>query len=125
MMWLFNRAAKVRPQYNFPPGYVSEGSFLGLLKSGVWAQVTRPTFKELVGTGMVLAGSVDTIIEKLAYHTDELHAGMMISGGHVGQIPDELVLKHQELMAKYVMPHFREKLVTTEPEPVEIRSSQS
>jgi hypothetical protein len=49
-MWLFNKATKARPQYNFPPGYVSERSFLGLLKSGVWAQITKPTFKELVAT---------------------------------------------------------------------------
>jgi hypothetical protein len=38
-----------------------------------------------------------------------LHAGMLVTGGHVGEIPDYLVLKTQELMAKEVMPHFREK----------------
>jgi alkanesulfonate monooxygenase SsuD/methylene tetrahydromethanopterin reductase-like flavin-dependent oxidoreductase (luciferase family) len=124
MMWLFNKGTKVRPQFVFPPGYVGERSFLGLLKSGLWQQLEKPTFKEMLETGMVLAGGVDTIIEKLSYYTDELHAGMMVSGGHVGEIPDELVLKHQELMAKYVMPHFREKPVKVEPQPVEIRSSQ-
>jgi hypothetical protein len=30
----------------------------------------------------------------------------------VGEIPDYLVLKTQELMAKEVMPHFREKAAT-------------
>ncbi len=110
-MWLFNKGLKVRPQFNFPPGYVSERSFMGILKSGAWQRTERPSFKELVDSGVVIAGSVDTVIEKLSYYTDVLHAGMMVSGGHVGEIPDELVLQHQETMAKYVMPHFREKAV--------------
>jgi alkanesulfonate monooxygenase SsuD/methylene tetrahydromethanopterin reductase-like flavin-dependent oxidoreductase (luciferase family) len=122
VMWLFNKAMKLRPEFNFPPGYMSERSFLGLLKSGVWKRTSKPTFKELVDTGVVIAGSVDTVIEKLAYYTEELHAGMMVSGGHVGEIPDELVLKHQELMAKEVMPHFRKKPISSEPKPVEINT---
>jgi hypothetical protein len=32
---------------------------------------------------------------------------MLVTGGHVGQLPDHLVLRNQELMAKEVMPHFR------------------
>jgi len=121
-MWLFNKAMKLRPQYNFPPGYISEKSFLGLLKSGVWQRTTAPTFKELVDNGVVIAGSVDTVIEKLSYYTDVLHAGMLVSGCHVGEIPDYLVLKLQTLMAEEVMPHFREKLAKTEPKPVEIQT---
>jgi hypothetical protein len=75
-------------------------------------------------TGVVIAGSVDTVIENLAYYTDELHAGMMVSGCHVGEIPDELVIKQQELMAKQVMPHFRERATKSEPGPVQVSSSQ-
>jgi alkanesulfonate monooxygenase SsuD/methylene tetrahydromethanopterin reductase-like flavin-dependent oxidoreductase (luciferase family) len=122
IMWLFNKAMKLRPQYNFPPGYISEKSFLGLLKSGVWQRTTKPTFQELVDSGVVIAGSVDTVIEKLSYYTDVLHAGMLVSGGHVGEIPDYLVLKLQTLMAEEVMPHFREKWVKVEPKPVEIQT---
>lgn len=120
IMWLFNKAMKLRPQYNFPPGYISERSFMGLLKSGVWNAAAKPTFKELVATGVVIAGSVDTVIEKLSYYTDVLHAGMLVSGCHVGEIPDYLVLKQQTIMAEQIMPHFREKPTTSEPKPVEI-----
>ncbi len=125
VMWLFNKAMKLRPEFNFPPGYISESSFAGLLKSGVWQRTGKPGFKELVETGVVIAGSVDTVIEKLAYYTDELHAGMMVSGCHVGEIPEELVLKQQELMAKGVMPHFRDKPSSTEPKPIEISTTSS
>src|ERR1700730_10755002 len=57
IMWLFNKAMKIPAEFNFPPGYISERSFLGLLKSGVWQRQEKPSFKELVDTGVVIAGS--------------------------------------------------------------------
>lgn len=122
IMWLFNKAMKLRPQYNFPPGYISEKSFLGLLKSGVWQRTQKPTFQQLIDTGVIIVGSVDTVIEKLSYYTDVLHAGMLVSGCHVGDIPDYLVLKNQTLMAKEVLPHFREKAITSESKSVEVQT---
>ncbi len=80
-------------------------------------------FPGLVDTGVVIAGSVDTIIEKLSYYTEVLHAGMLVTGGQVGEIPDYLVLRNQELLAKEVMPHFREKPAKMEPQPVEVRNA--
>ncbi len=83
ILWLFDKGLKVRPQFFVPPGYMSERSLKAMLD-----------------------------VEKLSYYTDVLHAGMLVTGGHVGEIPDYLVLKTQELMAKEVMPHFREKVTT-------------
>jgi hypothetical protein len=40
---------------------------------------------------------------------------MLVTGGHVGEVPDYLTLKHQELMAKEVMPHFRERAPAAQP----------
>ncbi len=100
--------------------YMSVRSLRGMLESGTYGR--KASFKELVDTGVVIAGSVDTVVEKLAYLTDELHAGMLVTGGHVGEIPDYLVLKNQTMMAEEVMPHFREKLVKAEPKPVEIQT---
>ncbi|TMC20531.1 MAG: LLM class flavin-dependent oxidoreductase [Chloroflexi bacterium] len=112
VMWLFNKGLKVRPEFFVPPGYMSPQSFKGALQSGIFGVLDRTaTFKELVETGVVIAGSPATIIEKLSYHTDVLHAGLFVSAGHVGEMPDELVLQQQELFAKEVMPHFREQPV--------------
>lgn len=119
-MWLFNRGLKVRPQFNVPPGYISERSFLGVLKSGVLQRTAPQTFKELVDNGVVIAGSVDTVIERLAYYTDVLHAGLMVSGCHTGEMPASLVQEQQERIAKEIMPHFRAERSTNEPGPVEI-----
>jgi hypothetical protein len=85
---------------------MSEMSFIGMLKANA-RRPSESSFKELVENGTVIAGSVDTVIEKLAYYTDTLRAGMLVTGGHTGEMPDYLVLKNQEMMAKEVMPHFR------------------
>jgi alkanesulfonate monooxygenase SsuD/methylene tetrahydromethanopterin reductase-like flavin-dependent oxidoreductase (luciferase family) len=111
ILWLFNKGLKVRPQFFVPPGYMSERSLKGMLDSGSFG--LKRTFQELIDTGEIIVGSVDTVIEKLSYYTDVLHANMLVTGGHVGEIPDYLVLKTQELMAKEVMPHFRDKAAGT------------
>lgn len=108
IMWLFNKGLKVPQEFNFPPGYISESSLMGMLKSGALGR-PKPTFQDLIDNGVIIVGGVDTVIEKLSYYTDVLHAGLFVSGGHVGDIPDYLVLKNQEMMAKEVMPHFRPK----------------
>jgi len=122
-MWLFRKGMKVHPEFFLPPGYMSERSIRAAIENNASFGQGEKSFKELVETGVVIAGSPDTVIEKLSYYTEVLHAGMLVTGGHVGEIPDYLVLKSQEMMAKEVMPHFREKAVSAEPKPVEVPSS--
>jgi alkanesulfonate monooxygenase SsuD/methylene tetrahydromethanopterin reductase-like flavin-dependent oxidoreductase (luciferase family) len=126
ILWLFDKAFfKARPQYVSPPGYFSEQSAFNMLKSGAAAQMlSKRTLKELVDTGVVIVGSVDTVIEKLAYHCDDLHAGKIVNITRIGPMPDELVYKQQDLMAKYVMPYFREKGPLNDQQPVEISAAQ-
>ncbi|HZR41242.1 MAG TPA: LLM class flavin-dependent oxidoreductase [Ktedonobacteraceae bacterium] len=123
MMWLFARGLKVRPEFFTPPGYVSERSFAASMQAGITALPARPSFKDLVDAGVVLAGGVDTIIEKLSYYCDELHAGALVDLAQIGEMPGYLVHQHLELMAKEVMPHFREKPVEVEPRPVEVSTA--
>jgi alkanesulfonate monooxygenase SsuD/methylene tetrahydromethanopterin reductase-like flavin-dependent oxidoreductase (luciferase family) len=125
MMWLFTRGLRVTPEFFTPPGYVSERSFQATLQAGITALPARPTFKELVESGVVLAGGVETIIEKLAYYTEELHAGILVDLAQIGEMPSYLVLQHLELMAKEVMPHFRAQPVKEESLPIEISASGS
>ncbi len=122
LMWLFQRGLKVRPEVNFPPGYVSQNSMRAVLMSGALTR-QRPTLQQLIDTGVVIVGSVDTVIEKLAYYSDELRAGMLVTGGHVGEIPDYLVLKNQEMMAKEIMPHFRPQASVPAARPVEVQAA--
>jgi alkanesulfonate monooxygenase SsuD/methylene tetrahydromethanopterin reductase-like flavin-dependent oxidoreductase (luciferase family) len=125
MMWLFTRGLRVTPEFFTPPGYVSERSYQGTLQAGITALPARPVFKDLVEAGVVLAGGVDTIIEKLAYYTEELHAGILVDLAQIGEMPSYLVLQHLELMAKEVMPHFRARPVKAEARPTEISTAGS
>lgn len=124
LMWLFQKAMKVRTEFFMPPGYMSVRSVKAAIENGASFGQGDRTFKELVETGVVIAGSPATIIEKLSYYTDVLHAGMLVTGGHTGEMPDYLVLRNQEMMANEVMPHFREKAVLSERGPVEISSGR-
>ncbi|HEV2405724.1 MAG TPA: LLM class flavin-dependent oxidoreductase [Ktedonobacterales bacterium] len=121
LMWLFDKGLKVRPQFNFPPGYISEGSLRGVLMSGILTR-PRPTLQDQIDNGVVIVGDVGEVIEKLTYYTDELHAGMLVTGGHVGELPEELVIEGQDIMAKQVMPHFRRQGATPAPGPAQSRT---
>jgi hypothetical protein len=120
-MWLFDKGLKVRPQFNFPPGYISEGSLRGVLMSGILTR-PRPTLQDQIDNGVVIVGDVGEVIEKLTYYTDELHAGMLVTGGHVGELPEELVIEGQDIMAKQVMPHFRRQAATPAPSTAQSQS---
>lgn len=122
LMWLFQKGMKVRPEFTMPPGYMSLRSVKSAIENGATFGPRETNFKALVDTGVVIAGSPATVIEKLSYYTDVLHAGMLVSGGHVGELPDYLVLRHQELMAKEVMPHFRQPTTPVAPGAKEISS---
>ena len=113
---------KVRTEFFMPPGYMSVRSVKAAIENNASFGQGDKTFKELVESGVVIAGSPATIIEKLSYYTDVLHASMLVTGGHTGEMPDYLVLKHQEMMANEVMPHFREKTAPTESGAVELSS---
>lgn len=105
LLWLFRVGLKYGP-YAMPPGYVSERSMRAMMaaKGKPFGELTMD---DLMNDGYVIVGSPDTVIEKLAYYTDRLHAGIMVSGAHWGDMPEEKVRKNQHLFATRVMPHFR------------------
>jgi alkanesulfonate monooxygenase SsuD/methylene tetrahydromethanopterin reductase-like flavin-dependent oxidoreductase (luciferase family) len=123
VMWLFQKGMKAKTEFFMPPGYMSMRSVRAAIENGASFGPRDRSFKTLVDNGVVIAGSPATVIEKLSYYTDVLHASILVSGGHVGEIPDYLVLRHQELMAQEVMPHFRDTVTSSEPGPLEISSS--
>ncbi|WP_112430187.1 LLM class flavin-dependent oxidoreductase [Thermogemmatispora tikiterensis] len=122
MMWLFQKAMKVPTEFFMPPGYMSLRSIRAAIENRASFGFANTTFKELVEQGVVIAGSPATVIEKLSYYTEVLHAGMLVTGGCTDGMPDYLVLKHQEMMAREVMPYFRQQELPPEPRPAEIHS---
>ncbi len=105
MMWLFHKGLKTGP-FGLPPGYVSEASLAGMMKAQV-RNFGSLSFQELVDAGYIIVGSPATVIEKLQLYTTQLHAGTMVSGCSVGDMPRELVYKNMHLFATQVMPALR------------------
>jgi alkanesulfonate monooxygenase SsuD/methylene tetrahydromethanopterin reductase-like flavin-dependent oxidoreductase (luciferase family) len=104
-MWLFRVGLKYGP-FATPPGYVTERSMKAMLAARV-KPFTDLTMDDLVNEGYVIVGSPDTVAEKLAYYSDRLHAGIMVSGAQWGDMPPDKTRKNMELFASQVMPHFR------------------
>jgi alkanesulfonate monooxygenase SsuD/methylene tetrahydromethanopterin reductase-like flavin-dependent oxidoreductase (luciferase family) len=105
LMWLFRVGLKYGP-YATPPGYVSERSMKAMMAART-KPFTELTMDDLVDDGYVIVGSPDTVAEKLAHYSDRLHAGIMVSGAHWGDMPPHKVRKNMELFASEVMPRFR------------------
>jgi len=105
LMWLF-RVGLRYGQFANPPGYISERSMKAMMAARI-KPFSQLTMEELVRDGYVIVGSPDTVCEKLAHYADRLHAGIMVSGAHWGDMPEEKVQRNMHLFATRVMPHFR------------------
>jgi alkanesulfonate monooxygenase SsuD/methylene tetrahydromethanopterin reductase-like flavin-dependent oxidoreductase (luciferase family) len=107
LMWLFHKGLKTGP-FGQPPGYISEPSLAAMMRSAIRPKsFDQLTMDDLIDEGYCIVGNPDTVIEKLKYYTDRLHAGLMVSGAHWGDMPEEKVRKNMELFATKVMPAFR------------------
>jgi alkanesulfonate monooxygenase SsuD/methylene tetrahydromethanopterin reductase-like flavin-dependent oxidoreductase (luciferase family) len=105
VLWLFQKGLRWGP-YFLPPGYVTQSSFEAMLKAG-GRHLWELSMEDLMEKGIVIVGSPATVIEKLSYYTDRLHAGIMVTGACWGDMPPEKVAKNLELISNEVMPHFR------------------
>jgi alkanesulfonate monooxygenase SsuD/methylene tetrahydromethanopterin reductase-like flavin-dependent oxidoreductase (luciferase family) len=110
--WLFGTGLKIPPYHWFPPGYMTKKSFANMLGAKVRHNMKdhwELTWDELIEERYIIAGSKDTVIERLSELTDDIGAGIVLgAGGHVGTMPHQQVLENSQRMAEEVFPHFRE-----------------
>jgi hypothetical protein len=60
---------------------------------------------ELIDSGHIIAGSPQTVVDGYAQQVEEYGLGMAESaGGHLGAMPNWMVLGNMTLMAEEVMP---------------------
>jgi alkanesulfonate monooxygenase SsuD/methylene tetrahydromethanopterin reductase-like flavin-dependent oxidoreductase (luciferase family) len=110
--YFYQRGLKIAPGFAGAPGYQSEATF----RSGLASQVRRaaravgsapPTFDEIVDRGWVIAGSPETVRQRLEEAITELRFGHLLCLMHIGNMPDELVRMNTELFADKVLPKLR------------------
>jgi hypothetical protein len=95
-----------------PPGYNTTASMQRTLEGRAKAGAkgfTELSYEELVEGGYVIVGSPQTVIENYEQMIEEYRIGMVMSaGGHLGSMPNWMVVKNLHLMAEEVIPHFRD-----------------
>jgi alkanesulfonate monooxygenase SsuD/methylene tetrahydromethanopterin reductase-like flavin-dependent oxidoreductase (luciferase family) len=110
--YFYNRCLHVYPGFADAPGYRT----VKTLKANVTTQMTRQalgdvskmSWDQLVNDGYVIAGSPDTVVEKMRDLITSLRVGNIFCLLHVGDMPKDKCLRSSELFAREVMPKLRD-----------------
>ena len=107
-----NRAAR---GFTNAPGYTTKESIrwqneIAAKRGGerVAAMRGEMTWKELIEKGFVIAGSPETVRDRLRELVTELRVGQLIACLHMGNLSEEQGKKNTYLFAKEVMPHIKD-----------------
>jgi alkanesulfonate monooxygenase SsuD/methylene tetrahydromethanopterin reductase-like flavin-dependent oxidoreductase (luciferase family) len=110
-LYFYNRCLHVYPGFADAPGYRT----IKTLKAGALSQLTAAaqrnfaslTWKDLVEGGHVIAGSPDTVRERMEDMIKGLRIGTVFGLFHVGNMPDWKTRYSSTLFAEKVMPQLK------------------
>lgn len=91
-----------------PPGYTSARSALAILKNHHNFLYTKKTWDEVESGVFAIVGSPETVRQKLDHYQKELGCGVVLTGCQTGTLSHELARKSMELLAREVLPMFRD-----------------
>src|SRR5215467_3447562 len=107
--YFFNRCLHVFPGFADAPGYRTvktiQSEFLNQLGRPSLAQGSKLSWGELIERGYIVAGSPETVRQRMEELIKTLRVGNIICGIHVGDMPPEKTRHSSELFARKVMPH--------------------
>jgi alkanesulfonate monooxygenase SsuD/methylene tetrahydromethanopterin reductase-like flavin-dependent oxidoreductase (luciferase family) len=110
-LYFYNRCLHVYPGFADAPGYRT----IKTLQAGALSQLTAAaqrsfsslTWKDLVDGGYVIAGSPDTVRERMEDMIKGLRIGTVFGLFHVGNMPDWKTRHSTQLFAEKVMPQLQ------------------
>jgi alkanesulfonate monooxygenase SsuD/methylene tetrahydromethanopterin reductase-like flavin-dependent oxidoreductase (luciferase family) len=106
--YFFNRCLHVFPPFSEPPGYRTlktiKAGHLSQLRATRQKVLANNSWKSLVDGGFVIAGSPDTVRERMEDLIRTLRVGTVFLMFHQGNMPDEKVRYSTQLFAEKVMP---------------------
>jgi alkanesulfonate monooxygenase SsuD/methylene tetrahydromethanopterin reductase-like flavin-dependent oxidoreductase (luciferase family) len=112
ILYFFNRCLHVAPAFLDPPGYRTvntiKATSLTRLRRQTQTEFPEATWKGLVDGGMVIAGSPQTVRQRMAELIKTLHVGHVFCLLHTGNQPDDKTRHNSRLFAEQVMPHLRQ-----------------
>jgi len=107
--YFYNRCLHVYPGFADAPGYRT----IKTIQTGALSQYGRPqgfnelTWKDLTEGGHVIAGSPETVRQRIEELAKGLHVGNLFCLMHVGNMPAEKCMYSTRLFAEKVMPKLR------------------
>lgn len=112
--YFYNRCLYVDPTYGDPPGYVTIPTLRRNLERSGGPRPRRGTggstevrWKDIVEQGWVVAGSAETVRERLAATVKTANVGHLIIQPHFGSMPRETMLYNMRRFATDVIPYLR------------------
>ena len=108
-LYFYDRCLHIYPGYAMPPGYVTAAT----IRKGIMGQIEAATagntltWKHLVDGGAIIAGSPETVAQKLAELCKTYKIGHLMMLCHFGNLSNELVCYNTERIAKEVLPKLR------------------
>jgi alkanesulfonate monooxygenase SsuD/methylene tetrahydromethanopterin reductase-like flavin-dependent oxidoreductase (luciferase family) len=108
--YFYNRCLHVYPGFADAPGYRT----IKTIQTGALSQYAPPrgsfaelTWKDLIEGGHVIAGSPETVRQRMEDLAKGLHVGNIFCLMHVGDMPTEKCMYSTKLFAEKVMPKLR------------------
>ncbi|MBX5491875.1 MAG: LLM class flavin-dependent oxidoreductase [Chloroflexi bacterium] len=103
----YNQLLRYPPEYGFPPGYLTERSMVAVLQAKVADRQGHRTFEQMNADGYIIAGSPETVRQRLTEAQKEIGYGLLVPFLQFGSLPADLTRRNTELFAREVMPALR------------------
>jgi len=111
-LYFYNRCLHVNLGFSDPPGYRTvktiQAGKLNQFRAENQRLFTHLTWKDLVDGGFVIAGSPDTVRERMEHMIKSLRLGTLFLLFQIGNMPDDKVRNSTKLFAEKVMPSLRD-----------------
>jgi alkanesulfonate monooxygenase SsuD/methylene tetrahydromethanopterin reductase-like flavin-dependent oxidoreductase (luciferase family) len=107
---LFNQYLAMPWEMLLPPGYMSLESMkrtMAMRAKSLGAKPGSLTIEDLVASGTVVAGSPQTVRDRIARMKERTGLGILVCMLQFGVMGDELAKRNMAMFASEVMPHFR------------------
>jgi alkanesulfonate monooxygenase SsuD/methylene tetrahydromethanopterin reductase-like flavin-dependent oxidoreductase (luciferase family) len=106
-LWTYQNVFRFPFHESFPPGHVSQASLRGMMSGGYRSSdPSKTSWDDLAAGDSLIAGSPETVRERLAEITGEMGAGRVIVSPDF-TLPPWILRKSMALFAEEVIPHFR------------------
>jgi alkanesulfonate monooxygenase SsuD/methylene tetrahydromethanopterin reductase-like flavin-dependent oxidoreductase (luciferase family) len=108
--YFYNRCLHVYPGFADAPGYrtiktIQSGALSQYAPAG--ATFSKLTWKDMVEGGHIIAGSPETVRQRMEELIKSLHVGHIFCLLHIGDMPAEKAMYSSKLFAEQVMPKLR------------------